>query len=78
MREYDLHLHRFDEAKTAALGFVDRLYYDGEPCGRLIHGQGIIADHLPDWLAEYPFVIRIERDVVNGGSTVVWLAYRDA
>lgn len=74
MTEIDLHRCKFDEAREAVLKFVDTLYFNNEGTGRIIHGHGIIAENLPEWLGEYPHVKRFEQDPFNSGATIVWLA----
>ncbi|MBI4238690.1 MAG: Smr/MutS family protein [Deltaproteobacteria bacterium] len=73
MQTLDLHGLRFEEAHEAVTRFVDRLYYQEAECGRIIHGFGVIAGALPQWLAAYPFVTRWARDLHNAGSTMVWV-----
>lgn len=73
MDEIDLHGLRFHEARERVLAFVDQCVVDGDGCCRIIHGHGVIAQHLPEWLAEYPLVARWEIEFGNSGSTVVWL-----
>lgn len=73
MDTLDLHGFRFDEAREAVYRFVDQLYFQHAANGRIIHGCGIIADALPTWLREYPFVARAERELHNPGTTLVWM-----
>lgn len=72
--EIDLHGMRLDEAEAAVLHFVDQLYYNGEGSGRIVHGMGIIAEKLPQWLQSYPYVKRFERSSFNAGVTNVVMA----
>lgn len=71
LTEIDLHGMRLDEAERAVLRFVDQLYYNGEGSGRIVHGMGIIAEKLPEWLKSYPYVKRFERSSFNAGITMV-------
>ncbi len=73
MQEIDLHGVRLHEAEEIVLRFIDQLYAQGEACGRIIHGHGVIASHLDIWARSYPHVAKVERDPGNSGSTVVWL-----
>ncbi len=74
--EIDLHGLRLHEAEAAVMHFVDQLYFQGETCGRVIHGFGVIAGHLPGWLKTYPHVKSVERSSMNAGVTVVYLEVR--
>lgn len=73
MHSLDLHGYRLHEAEAAVMQFVDGLYAQGESCGRIIHGHGVISGELERWLRSYPFVTQVERDPANSGATVVWL-----
>lgn len=73
MNELDLHGMRLDEAESAVMRFVDDLFYRSETSGRIIHGMGVIADHLPQWLNNYPYVKKFERAPFNPGATNVYL-----
>ena len=72
--EIDLHGFRLEEAEAAVMKFVDQLYYHGETDGRIIHGLGIIAERLPQWLKNYPYVKHFERAPLIQGVTLVFLA----
>ena len=69
--EIDLHGLRLEEAESEVMRFVDQLYFHGETSGRIIHGLGVIADRLPQWLKNYPYVKNIERSSMNPGVTMV-------
>ncbi len=71
--EIDLHGMRLDEAEREVMRFVDQLYYNGEGSGRIVHGFGIIAEKLPQWLSSYPYVKRFERSTFNTGVTMVYM-----
>lgn len=71
--EIDLHGLRMEDAEAAVLRFVDQLYYNSEGSGRIIHGMGIIAEKLPQWLKSYPYVKRFERSSFNAGVTTVFM-----
>lgn len=71
--EIDLHGMRMEDAEAAVLRFVDQLYYNSEGSGRIIHGMGIIAEKLPQWLKSYPYVKRFERSSFNAGVTTVFM-----
>ncbi len=72
--EIDLHGMRLEDAETEVMRFVDQLYYRGETSGRIIHGMGIIAEKLPEWLKSYPYVKSFEHAPFNRGVTLVFLA----
>lgn len=72
--EIDLHGMRLDEAEAEVIRFVDQLYYNSEGSGRIVHGMGIIAEKLPQWLESYPYVRRFERSTFNAGVTTVYMA----
>lgn len=76
MHELDLHGVRLDAAEAATIQFVDQLYFQGVDVGRIVHGFGAIADHLPGWLRSYPYVKKVEREMANKGATLVWLDVR--
>lgn len=76
MTEIDLHNFNFEEAKAAVLKFVDTLYYKNAGSGRIIHGHGVIAENLPNWLREYPYVQHFELDPFNSGATIVQLDFK--
>ncbi len=78
MKAIDLHGVRLHEAEELILKFVDGLYAAGEPCGRIIHGHGVIAGELEKFLRRYPYIARIERDPANSAATVVWLQHGTA
>jgi len=71
--EIDLHGLKLEEAQSEVMRFVDQLYYHGETSGRIIHGIGVIAEKLPDWLKNYPYVKSFERVPFNPGVTLVFL-----
>jgi len=71
--EIDLHGLKLDEAEREVMRFIDQLYYNGETSGRIIHGMGVIAEHLPHWLESYPFIARFERSTFNAGATMVYM-----
>lgn len=73
--EIDLHGMRLDEAEREVLRFVDQLYYNGEGSGRIVHGLGIIAEKLPQWLSAYPYVKRVERSTFNAGVSMVYMQF---
>lgn len=73
MKEIDLHGMRAHEAEAAVLQFVDQLFFQRVDVGRIIHGFGVIADQLPQWLASYPYIKSTERELSNRGATLVWL-----
>ena len=74
--EIDLHGFRLEEAEAELIRFVDQLYFHGETSGRIIHGLGVIAQRLPGWLGDYPYVKRFERSPLNAGVTLVYLEVR--
>ncbi len=74
--EIDLHGLRLEEAETQVMRFVDRLYFQGETDARIIHGMGVIAEKLPQWLKSYPYVKSFERLSYNPGVTLVILEVR--
>ncbi|MDO8461410.1 MAG: Smr/MutS family protein [Deltaproteobacteria bacterium] len=71
--ELDLHGLRLEEAEAEVMRFVDQLYYHGETSGQIIHGFGVIAEKLPQWLKSYPYVKSFERTPFNPGVTHVFL-----
>lgn len=71
--EIDLHGFRLNEAENAVMKFLDQLYYHSEGSGRIIHGFGVIADQLPQWLKSYPYVKKFERAPFNLGVTLVFM-----
>ncbi len=71
--EVDLHGLRIEEAEAAVMKFVDQLYFHGETSGRIIHGRGMIAEKISDWLRNYPYVDRFERAPLNPGVTLVFM-----
>ncbi len=71
--EIDLHGFRLEEAESEVMKFVDRLYYHGETSGRIIHGFGTIAERLPQWLKNYPYVKNFRKAPFNPGVTLVFL-----
>ncbi len=73
--EIDLHGFRLEEAESEVMRFVDQLYYNGETNGKIIHGMGVIAEKLPQWLKNYPYVKRFERSPFNPGVTNVFLEF---
>jgi DNA-nicking Smr family endonuclease len=73
MHELDLHGVLFHEAEEVVLKFVDTLFAQHESCGRIIHGHGVLAGHLAQWLGQYPHVASIATEVGNSGSSIVWL-----
>ncbi|HEX5038031.1 MAG TPA: Smr/MutS family protein [bacterium] len=74
--EIDLHGLRVEEAEHEVMRFVDQLYYQGETEGRIVHGLGAIAERLPGWLKNYPYVRSFERSPLNAGVTIVRLEIR--
>jgi dsDNA-specific endonuclease/ATPase MutS2 len=74
--EIDLHGLRLEEAESVVMRFVDQLYFQGETDGRIIHGMGVIAEKLPQWLKSYPYVKKFERLSYNPGVTLVFLEVR--
>ena len=72
--EIDLHGLRLEEAESEVMRFVDQLYFHGETSGRIIHGMGLIAEKLPQWLKNYPYVKSFERNPFNAGVTFVVLS----
>ncbi|OGQ48519.1 MAG: hypothetical protein A3H42_05805 [Deltaproteobacteria bacterium RIFCSPLOWO2_02_FULL_46_8] len=73
MTEIDLHGMSLEEAESEVMKFVDQLYYRGEASGRIVHGLGVIAEKLPEWLQSYPHVKSFERVWSNPGATLVFL-----
>ena len=73
--EIDLHGFRLDEAESEVMRFIDGLYFRGETQGQIIHGFGIIAEKLPSWLRNYPYVKNFERSSFNAGVTNVFLEF---
>ncbi len=71
--ELDLHGFRLHEAEDEVLKFIDRLHYQGETMGEIIHGLGVIAEKLPEWLRSYPHVRHFNTRPFNRGVTVVYL-----
>ncbi|QQR81522.1 MAG: Smr/MutS family protein [Deltaproteobacteria bacterium] len=73
--EIDLHGLRLLEAEAEVMRFVDQLYFNGETSGKIIHGMGMIAEKLPQWLRNYPYVKSFERSSFNAGVTNVFLEF---
>ncbi|MBF0491432.1 MAG: Smr/MutS family protein [Deltaproteobacteria bacterium] len=71
--EIDLHGLRLHEAEMVVMKFLDQLYCQEEGSGRIIHGFGVIAEKLPQWLKNYPYVKRFERAPFNLGVTLVFM-----
>lgn len=71
--ELDLHGFRLAEAEAEVMRFLDQLYYHQEASGRIIHGFGVIAERLPQWLKNYPYVKSFDRAPFNLGITLIYL-----